>query len=443
MNPTLASILLCAALCCRVFAQPVDNALAGRLQNTIDSLRAEFAVPGVSACVYVPGRGVWQGVSGTSHAGVAIQPSMQFAIASNTKLFTGVLLLKLMQNKLLRLEDSLHSYLPPYANIDSNITIRQLLNNTSGLDDVTSVPGYPDSMLSNPRRIYTATELLRWAGAPEFAPGRGWSYCNTNYLIAGLIAEKVTGQPYHRLLRDSILTPLGLDSTFLDVYEDGRFTVAHPWQAGVDNFSVPRVSVNSAAWSAGAMYSTASEMVQWYRALMSGKVLGSEGYKELTTFVGSGKYSTGLSEDTFVGRIVWQHGGSIWGGYNSTMIYDTSSGIVVCVLTNKLPGQPLVMARQLLLGALNTPVSVESEDTNTDVHATALDACIYPNPGSESISITMPGAQVDSVAVYSAAGSVMIANSSPTLSVSNLPAGVYFVHAHTAKGTAVLKLVKL
>jgi hydrogenase maturation factor len=86
---------------------------------------------------------------------------------------------------------------------------------------------------------------------------------------------------------------------------------------------------------------------------------------------------------------------------------------------------------------------VESEDINTDVHATALDACIYPNPGSESISVSVRGAQVDSVAVYSAAGSVMIANSSPTLSVSNLPAGVYFVHAHTAKGTAVLKLVKL
>ena len=91
-----------------------------------------------------PKWGSLQGVSGISQSGTPIGPDMQFGIASNTKLFTGVLMLKLAENNLISLEDSLHEYLPAYNNIDSNITIRQLLNHTSGLDDVSAVPGYPD-----------------------------------------------------------------------------------------------------------------------------------------------------------------------------------------------------------------------------------------------------------------------------------------------------------
>ena len=152
--------------------------------------------------------------------------------------------MKLAQNNIIHLDDSLHQYLPSFTNIDPNITIRQLLNHTSGLDDVTSIPGYPDSMLTNPNRIFTASELITWAGPPLFAAGTSWNYCNTNYLLAGMIAESVTGQSYSQLLRDSILTPLQLDSTFLDVYETILYPVAQPWQAGVNNDSIPRTSAN-------------------------------------------------------------------------------------------------------------------------------------------------------------------------------------------------------
>jgi D-alanyl-D-alanine carboxypeptidase len=274
-------------------AQAFNPALASRLQKTIDSILIAKDIKGISAGVYIPNMGKWQGVSGISHPGVPITSDMEFAIASNTKLFTAVLLLKLAEHNKLRLDDSLHAFLPTYKNIDSNITIRQLLNHTSGLDDVTSVPGYPDSILSNPRRVYTASELLTWAGPPAFAPGKGWEYCNTNYLLAGLIAEKVTGQSYGKLLRDSILTPLNLDSTFLDVHDSVLYTIAHPWQAGRDNSATPRISLNSAAGAAGAMYSTSSEMLQWYDALMNGKVINAQSIKEMTTFVEKERYGMG------------------------------------------------------------------------------------------------------------------------------------------------------
>ena len=145
----------CALLCIFLFmfyatlnAQSFNPALASRLQKTIDSILIAKDIKGISAGVYIPNMGKWQGVRGISHPGVPITSDMEFAIASNTKLFTAVLLLKLAENNKLRLDDSLHAFLPSYTNIDSNITIRQLLNHTSGLDDVTSVPGYPDSILS-------------------------------------------------------------------------------------------------------------------------------------------------------------------------------------------------------------------------------------------------------------------------------------------------------
>jgi len=152
-------------------AQSFDPLLASRLQTTLDSMRLANNVKGISACIIYPGTGTWKGVSGISHGGTPIHSDMEFAIASNTKLFTGVLLLKLAESNLLDLDDSLHQYLPPLNNIDSNITLRQLLNHTSGLYDVTSVPGYPDSILTDPNRIFTPAEIISWAGPPLFAAG--------------------------------------------------------------------------------------------------------------------------------------------------------------------------------------------------------------------------------------------------------------------------------
>ena len=176
MNPRLFFPVFFAFILCKSNAQTFNPILASKLQNTIDSLRASNNLKGISACVIYPGVGTWKGVTGLSHSGVPINSNMEFGIGSNTKLFTGVLLLKLVQNNIIHLDDSLYEYLPTYNNIDPNITIRQLLNHTSGLYDVTSVPGYPDSILNDPNRIYTAAELMTWAGPPLFAPGTDWNY---------------------------------------------------------------------------------------------------------------------------------------------------------------------------------------------------------------------------------------------------------------------------
>lgn len=417
-------------------AQPFDPVLASKLQDAIDSIRTSNNIKGISACVIYPGIGTWKGVSGVSHFGTPINSNMEFGIASNTKLFTGVLMLKLAENGLLSLEDSLHEHLPTFNNIDSNITIRQLLNHTSGVDDVTSVPGYPDSILNDPNRIYTAAELITWAGPPLFAPGTDWNYCNTNYLLAGMIAESVTGQAYGQLLRDSILTPLQLDSTFLDVYDSVLFAAAHPWQNGFNNNSIPRKSLNSAAWAAGAMYSTSGEMAQWYDALMNGQVLIPSSFQELTTFVGSGNYSMGIAETSVINRTVWCHGGSIWGGYSSSMMYDTTDGIIICVLTNQLPAPAFQTSVQLLSTMVNNPVGLAEGLIKTPSFQ------VYPNPASDRISIEDPLKLVKEVQIFHPGGQLMCSYDTTEFSISSLPIGIYFMFVNTASGVYVSKVVK-
>lgn len=428
-----ASLLLFSLFC---NAQTFNPALAARLQIVADSFRKANNLRGFSVGVYHPGNGTWQGVSGISHPGVPITSDMEFGIGSNTKLFTGVLLLKLAESKLLRLDDSLYRYLPTYKNINPNITIRQLLNHTSGLDDVTSVAGYPDSILSNPSRIFKTGELINWAGSPLFAPGKGWSYSNTNYLLAGMIAERVTGYSYGRLLHDSILKPLRLDSTFLDVYDSVRFTVAHPWQAGTDNSVVPRKALNSAAWAAGAMYSTSDEMLQWYKALMGGKVLKPASLKEMTTFVGSGDYGIGIARTSVNGRTVWQHGGNIWGGYNSSMMYDSASGAVVCVLINQLPAQAFQLARLLIENTAEYTVGLPKERREP----TLLQ--VFPNPSNGWVHIEVSGSQIHRITIFNAAGQRVMECSETSFSVAALPEGIYTVLAETQYGSRQYRLIK-
>jgi len=435
MNKIYSAVIVLFSFTVSVKAQTFDPALVSTLQKTIDSFRTANNLKGISASVIYPGVGSWKGVSGISQAGTPIESNMVFGIASNTKLFTGVLLLKLAENNIIHLDDSLHQYLPPFNNIDSNITIRQLLNHTSGLADVTSVPGYPDSMLTNPNRIFTASEMMKWAGPPLFRAGTNWNYCNTNYLLAGMIAESATGRSYSQLLRDSILTPLQLDSTFLDVYEKNLYLRANPWQAGVNNNTMPRTSINSAAWAAGAMYSTSGEMVQWYHALMHGKVLKANSMKEMTTFVGSGNYGIGLSQATVIGRTVWTHGGTIWGGYNSSMMYDPETEISICVLINQLPAQAYQVSIQLLSNLINNHVGIEKADSETLL-------TVYPNPTDGIVHVEIPNQTIQRIKVYDLQGQIVKVSTESQLNLTKVRNGIYFLEAYTNQEIYRYKLIK-
>jgi CubicO group peptidase (beta-lactamase class C family) len=269
-----------------------------------------------------------------------------------------------------------------------------------------------------------------------FAPGSSWGYCNTNYLLAGMIAESVTGLSYGKLLHDSILIPLQMDSTFLDVYDSVLFTVAHPWQAGVNNISTPRKSVNSAAWSAGAMYSTSGEMAQWYQALMNGQVINSTSINEMTTFVGSGNYGIGISEAVVLGRTIWTHGGTIWGGYNSSMMYDTTTGVIICVLINQLPAQAFQLSIQLLSNIISNSLGTSQISTSESLYK------VYPNPANDFVQINILPNELKSISIFNASGELINNYFQTKFSVSHLSPGIYFIKVNSYEGTFSYKLIK-
>lgn len=322
-------------------AQSFNPNLAAMLQDTLDTYVASISnIKGMSASVYLPGQGLWTGSSGLSYAGQPITTDMKFGIASNSKLFVSTAMLILAESNTISLDDSVKKWLPSYPNVNPDITIRQLLNHTSGVSDPIFQVPWIDTIKANPTRIFTPEEVLSWLGAPFFAPGAGYTYSNVNYILAGMIAESATGFHISKIIRDSIFTPLDMDSTFYDFEEAELATIAHRWWDGVDFNDTSRVGLNSAGGCAGAIFSTASEMAQWYHALFSGKVVNQASMTELTTFGETSNplmdYGLGLTRETIQGRTFWGHGGATW-GYRSKMIYDTCMGAAVCGLTNSFP----------------------------------------------------------------------------------------------------------
>ena len=331
-----------------VSSQSFNSQLATMLQDTLNTYVSMISnIKGMSASVFIPGQGIWQGVAGESYSGHPITSGMAFGIASNSKLFISVAMLKLSEHGMISLDDSLHKWLPTYNNINPNITIRQLLNHTSGISDPFFQPPWMDTIMANPTRHFPPNEVLGWVGLPLFAPGTGFSYSNTNYILAGMIAQNASGYPISKIIRDSILNPLNLDSTFYDVEETEVGIIAHRWWNNVDYHDTSRVGLNSATGAAGSVFSNASEMVQWYHAVFNGNILNQASLKELTTFVSTSnpsyQYGLGLSRETTQGRTYWGHGGDTW-GYKSKLIYDTCQGIAVCGLANSFPaGIPSVV----------------------------------------------------------------------------------------------------
>ncbi|MBK9220974.1 MAG: serine hydrolase [Saprospiraceae bacterium] len=318
-------------------AQTFNLNLAAKLKVTLDSLVSIYPnTKGMSASVYCPDQGIWTGASGFSHSGQVITTDMQFGIASNSKLFTAVALLKLAENNIISLEDSLHEWLPDFDNIDHNVTIRQLLNHTSGISDMFSTKAQLDSINKNPNRNWTPEEVLSWIEPMQFTPGTNFFYSNTNYILAGMIAESATGFHISRIIRDSILTPLQLDSIFNDVKENEIGPIAHRWFGGIDYHDTSRVSLNTAGGPAGAIFSSSSEMAKWFQALMDGQILNATSLAQMTTFLKPGNYGLGIGLFSFFGNSCWGHGG-ITIGYKSRTIYDPCMKTFVCGLSNSNP----------------------------------------------------------------------------------------------------------
>ena len=255
----------------------------------------------------------------------------QVRVGSITKSMVATALLQLVGERRLHLNDSIEGWLPGVVPNGEAITLRMLLNHTSGLFDYGEDADFIARILADPDRYWSPQDILAVALAhsPTFPPGAGWSYSNTGYILLGLVLEQVTGHPIQTVLEQRVFRPLHLSRTFFAL--DGRFhgRYAHgylpPSLTGGgyrDTSSWPP----SWAWAAGAVVSTAGDLARFYQGLMSGRLLRPDLLREMTNTVpaeSSGRYGLGLAAFDLPCGTVWGHTGGIF-GYTTFAFSDRS-----------------------------------------------------------------------------------------------------------------------
>jgi D-alanyl-D-alanine carboxypeptidase len=368
------SIVLCSAY--PLSAQ--DDVLAVKLNDAVGAMKQLRGIQGVSASVVYADK-LYTMCSGESYTGRPVTDDMVLAIGSNTKTMTSVLLLRLQEDGLLNLDDAVSKHLLPHPRIDPSITVRQLLNHTSGLGEYAGGQAYRDSVLANPRRIWQRDELFALIPPAAAAPGTAWAYCNTNYLVAGAIAEIVGGMPLHQLLARYISTPLQLDSLRLFPQDSLVGELTHRWLGGRDASATPMMAEWSGAWAAGAVISTARQYAAFYHRLFSEGVLSASSMSEFIAFVAPNSYGLGIRRLMVGGQIVYGHGGEIR-GYTSSALWVPSLRASVVVLTNEAQGSPAAVADTIVRVLASHTTSVQ-ESPNT-VSAPTYPARVYDITGA-------------------------------------------------------------
>ncbi len=317
---------------------PKQKARSAELQAALGQWAATPGHHGVSASVIFADGKQWSGVAGYEDTDKPIRPEHLFWLASITKTMTGAVILQLAQESRLSLDDEVSRWLAPGSKIDPRITIRQLLNHTSG------VPSYDGAVVrskADPTYIFSADELLATVGPPLFAPGTRTQYTNTAFVLLARIAEKVTGKPIHRLYRERLWEPLKLTEIFFAGHEPASGPVARAFGATGVVQPLDNLSRISAGHGAGAVFATARTVAQWGRSLFTGSVVSPETQRALRSLVPAagnipGESGAGLAIRgyNFLGRQQYGHsGGAVLG--NSLMLYDPTSGVTVAVLTNQ------------------------------------------------------------------------------------------------------------
>ncbi|MEN3303839.1 MAG: D-alanyl-D-alanine carboxypeptidase [Micromonosporaceae bacterium] len=331
----------------------VPPARAAALQAALDAVHAA-GMPGLFAEVR-DGGAVWRGVSGLADVstGAPMQPGFEHRIGSLSKTFVATVLLQLVGGRRLGLDDPIGRYVSDLvpADLGASVTIRMLLQHTSGIGDYAAglfrslddIARYQYQTFSPQQLVALGLSLTR-----TNAPGAGWSYSNTNYILAGLIIQRVTGFPVEAEVARRILLPLGLTHTYFPgtvPYLIGPHSLGYvPWPDGtLRDFSVYNMSWG---WAAGAAVSTTADVNNFYAALLSGRLLRPDLLAAMQATVpenpadpaGTG-YGLGLVAARASCGTAWGHGGGVF-GYGTQVLRMADGSHEVTVADNMTLYEP-------------------------------------------------------------------------------------------------------
>ena len=329
---------LFALIAVPAFAQPLTQAEVAQIDQAVAKALADTSVPSASVAVVRGGQIVLTKAYGKASERLQARPNLPYQIASVSKQFTAMGLLLLEDEGKLSLEDKVSKWVPGITQGD-RISIRQLLSHTSGLQD------YWPQDFSFPAMAKPTTPqgiVDRWAKKPlDFQPGEQWQYSNTAYVVAGMIAEKVSGEPLMKYLKRKIFDPLGMNSV---IDQDDTNTPAFP--AGYGRYALGPVRPATPPgrnwlWATGELSMTAEDLAKWNVARLNRAVLPAEDWEtqETTVKLNDGK-DTGYGLGVFVRtdpRRAITHGGESVGFLSANNVYPAEK-TAITVLTNSWSG---------------------------------------------------------------------------------------------------------
>lgn len=375
--------IVCLATGCFLTGLPTHAAvpLEAGIQSHLGKL-TESGQPGIAVLVARDGKIVYQGGFGLADIDKKqpVTPETRFRIGSITKQFTAAAILRLAEQGKLSIEDPLSRFFPDFPNGD-RISLQQLLTHTSGIHSYTDKPGF----LATVTQPISPAELITSFrdDPPDFAPGAGFHYNNSAYLLLGEIVAKVSGKPFSTTLGEMFFEPLGMKHT--GVYQNAAPPVEMAsGYSMADGKAAPALDWDmSRAGGAGALYSTVGDLFLWNEALFNGKVLQENSFKAMITpvklpeGVDGMSYGFGLALSTVSRLPVISHSGGL-NGWSSDLIRFPEPRCTVIALANALPPvagfEPSTVTRQIAAKLLEDEIG---KLPPAAVDATA-DPKIYP-----------------------------------------------------------------
>jgi D-alanyl-D-alanine carboxypeptidase len=270
-------------------ARPLDAALVASLQRDLAQASRNQAVPGIALAVHVPGYQPWYGTRGLAdrRQGAAVEPAHRFRVGSLSKLFVAVVAMQLVEEGALDLNAPIGMWLPKVVPAADRMTLRQVMNHTSGLNDYLD-NAFLRRVLQNRQRVWAPTDLVAVAveRGPYFQPGASgrWRYSNTDYVLLGMLIEKVTGNSLAKEVHQRVIDRLKLKSTFFE--PDDR--VQGPMMRGYAGNGDWTDIHPSYAWGAGSIVSTVEDLSIFGQALFEGRLMSPGTLSAMLSFVDAG-----------------------------------------------------------------------------------------------------------------------------------------------------------
>jgi D-alanyl-D-alanine carboxypeptidase len=333
-------------------AAALSAEISAKVDRAAQQVLTDTGVPSASVAIVKNGQIAYVHAYGNARLNPAVpaRPEMAYSIGSISKQFTSTAMLMLAEQGKLSLDDKVAKYLPALTRANE-VTIRELLSHTSGYQDYWPQDYVPPFMT----RPISSTEILEeWARKPlDFDPGTKWQYSNTNYVIAGVIIEKVSGEPLLQFLQEHVFAPLkmsGIENVDLKALPETDATGYMRYALGP-----PRVAPKEGpGWlfAAGELAMPAEELAKWDIGILRETLLKHATYKEMETEVrlkdgGATGYALGLSTSDVDGHKVLRHGGEVSGFTSQNYVFPDDRAAIVVLTNQDASGAAGMIGRQI------------------------------------------------------------------------------------------------